>query len=63
MKVTIEITCDNEAFTDAVGYEVSRILTKLVKELVDYQHYDITEWPAKLFDVSGNPVGTVTVTP
>jgi hypothetical protein len=59
MKITIELSVDNEAFEPDAGTETAQILRKLAK------HIDGT-FPMvgseSLYDINGNTVGTVSVT-
>lgn len=58
--ITITIRTGNAAFADLTGYsaEVARILHKIAEE---YEEYGRAQF-AKLYDVNGNRVGTVTLT-
>lgn len=56
MKVTIDVTCDNDAFHPDPGIELARILRKLaerVERSAPYPH----EWEQALADANGNRVG------
>ena len=57
MKLTIEITCDNDAFGEDPGPELARILTRLANDAKcgKVESYQIS-------DVNGNAVGKVKVT-
>jgi hypothetical protein len=59
MKATITVKMDNEAFTDAPGYELARILRECATLVADggYGH----ELTAKLRDINGNTVGEVKI--
>ena len=56
MKVTIDIECDNAAFTGAPELEVERILNELARKVGGEGMKNI-----KLYDVNGNSVGTMKV--
>ena len=59
MKVTITIRCENDAFADAPGDELARILENLAARFraIDPEAPD----GCRLFDVNGNHVGELTV--
>jgi hypothetical protein len=59
MKVTITITCDNEAFTDYPAGELSRILTEYARRVRDRELVDLDR--DRLMDANGNTVGEVRV--
>ena len=52
MKLTIEMNCDNAAFTEMPGMEAGRILAKLARRL---QEMGLDNYP--LMDGNGNRVG------
>lgn len=56
MKSTIEINCDNAAFSDCAGDEIARIL----RELADEIELDSEPDSCILRDVNGNRVGKFT---
>jgi hypothetical protein len=58
MKVIIEICTDNEAFSDSVGAEVSRILRKLTTDIDTGDDFD-DGFSKPLFDINGNKCGSV----
>ena len=60
MRFVLEITMDNDAFTDNAGGEVSRILRGLVTKL-EYTHLEVDECK-QLIDYNGNKVGSWTIT-
>lgn len=67
MKVVIEIECDNAAFEDDFGAELSHILSTVPLRVLHQRHRpgsacDATEWSDKLLDSNGNTVGKVEVT-
>ena len=55
MEITIDIQCDNEAFTDVPEQEVVRILKKLAEKLT----YGLSD--TNLKDINGNTVGNMYV--
>jgi len=56
MKVTIKIQCDNEAFSDDPGIEVSRILRELADKM---ENGSFMDYPC--YDVNGNRVGDLKI--
>ena len=62
MNITIKINTDNDAFSQNMNYETSRILDILVKKLHrDEIDIHIGEY-VKLYDFNGNHIGDFTVT-
>lgn len=61
MKLTINITMENDAFTDAPGQEAARILRELADRLQAEVVTDSTSARFPLRDVSGNAVGQAVV--
>lgn len=59
MTVTINIACDNAAFTDDAGTEINRILQDLVKE-IKRGEIGIGDH-MNLRDINGNKVGECSV--
>ena len=55
MKVTIKIQCDNAAFEDQVGPELSRILRELAAQVEDWP--GASEFKIGCCDINGNKVG------
>ena len=58
MKATIKIEMDNAAFSDEPGYELSRILRELARDV----ECDGFSTRLNLRDLNGNVVGRFTVT-
>ena len=61
-KVTIEIETGNAAFEGDEAGEVGRILIEYGRRLME-GGVDLYPMSAKLYDINGNPVGGVSVTP
>jgi hypothetical protein len=59
MDLTIKINLDNDAFGQDPGWEVQRILARLVKDLGNWTLADLNK--SNLRDVNGNIVGRVSV--
>jgi hypothetical protein len=56
MKFTLEINCDNAAFEgDSIGYEISRILRKLVAKF-EFARLEAAD-EGVVMDTNGNKVG------
>jgi len=61
-KIGIEIETGNAAFEDDEAFEVGRILMEYGRRLVAGE-MNIHTMGLKLYDINGNPVGTVKVEP
>ena len=57
MKLRIEITCDNAAFSDEPGWEASWILSALCDRIGRLDRVEFSEAGGVLMDNNGNRVG------
>lgn len=51
MDITVKINCDNSAFGNDPGYELSRIFKELAEKVLYDEKY------ATILDINGNKVG------